>query len=627
MSRLLDEIQDPSDLKALSMAQLGQLAQEMREEILRVVSVNGGHLGPSLGVVELTLALHRVFDSPRDQIVWDVGHQAYGHKLLTGRRDRFHTLRQYGGISGFTRRAESPHDIFGAGHGGTSISAAAGLAAARDLAGSDHHVVAVIGDGSFTAGMAYEAMNHAGGLGTRLLVILNDNEMSISPNVGAMARYFTRITTTPVYRRLEADVWDLLGKIPSLGGKARLAARRIKEGLKGLMVPGLLFEELGFKYYGPMDGHDIPQLVRTLKELKEFNQPVLLHVLTKKGKGVSFAEAAPTKYHGLGPFDKITGQTAAGGAPTFSQEFARILIEIAEQDPRVVAVTAAMLEGTGLRAFQERFPDRTFDVGMAEQHAVGLAAGMAVNGRRPVCAIYSTFLQRAYDQVVHDVALQNLPVVFAMDRAGFTGDDGPTHHGMFDLAYLRAVPNLTIMAPADEQDFGDMLFAAATQAGGPTAIRYPRASVTGRGRQGFRPAEWGKAAPVRKGKDLAIWGLGTGVELALAAARLLEEGGLSAAVVNARFVKPLDEALLVEQAQRFRRIVTVEEAQLAGGFGSAVLEALERNEVTGVEVKRVGIPDEFILHGKRELLLRDVGLTPEHIARKVTEWWREYAER
>ena len=627
MSRLLDEIHGPQDVKALSQAQLPQLASEMREEILRVVAVNGGHLGPNLGVVELTIALHRVFDTPKDQVVWDVGHQAYGHKLLTGRLERFDTLRQYGGVSGFTRRAESPHDVFGAGHGGTSISAAVGLAAARDLEGGKQHVVAVIGDGSFTAGMAYEAMNHAGGMGQRLMVILNDNEMSISPNVGAMARYFTKITTTPVYRRLEADVYDLLGKIPSLGGKARVAASRIKEGLKGLMVPGLLFEELGFKYYGPIDGHDLPLLIRTLKELRDFREPVLLHVLTKKGKGVSFAEAAPTKYHGLGPFDKVTGRTEPAKTNTYSQEFTLIMAELAAREPRLVAVTAAMLEGTGLRSFAEKFPTRCFDVGMAEQHAVTLSAGMAVNGLRPVCAIYSTFLQRGYDQVVHDVALQNLPVVFAVDRAGFTGDDGPTHHGAFDLAYLRCLPNMTLMAPTDEQEFADMLYSAVRHTGGPVALRFPRANVSGRGRDGFHSIEWGKAVVGRKGTDLAIWGIGTGFELAMQAAELLEQGGIKATVVNARFVKPLDEQLLVEHARQFHRIVTIEEAALAGGFGSAVLEALERNEARGVDVKRLGIPDEFILHGRRDLLLRDVGLTPETIARRVTEWWREYAAR
>ncbi|MBI5835950.1 MAG: 1-deoxy-D-xylulose-5-phosphate synthase [Candidatus Eisenbacteria bacterium] len=626
MTRLLDSIQSPQDLRPLTLDQLAQLAQELRDEILRVVSETGGHLGPSLGVVELTIALHRVFDSPRDPIVWDVGHQAYGHKLLTGRRERFGTLRQYGGISGFTRRAESPHDVFGAGHGGTSISAAAGLAAARDLAGQDHHVIAVIGDGSLTAGMAYEALNHAGGTGRRMMVILNDNEMSISPNVGALARYLTRMTSSHGYRRIEADIYDLLGKVP-LGGKAREAARRIKEGLKGLMVPGLIFEELGFKYYGPIDGHDIPLLVDTLEHLKDFREPVLLHVLTKKGKGVGFAEAAPVKFHGLGPFDKVTGKTVPAGLPSFSQEFAQILIEIAEQDPRVVAVTAAMLEGTGLRAFQERFPDRTFDVGMAEQHAVGLAAGMAVGGRRPVCAIYSTFLQRAYDQVLHDVALQNLPVVFAADRAGFAGDDGPTHHGVFDIAYLRCVPNLTLMAPSDEQEFADMLYTAVTEATGPVEVRYPRATVPGRGRSGFHLVPWGQAEVRREGGDVAIWALGPALAWALEAAELMQAEGMQATVVNARFAKPLDEALLVNHARRFRRIVTVEEAAVAGGFGSAVLEALERNELSGVEVRRIGIPDEFIQHGKRELLLRDVGLTPERIARRVLERWREYAAK
>jgi 1-deoxy-D-xylulose-5-phosphate synthase len=477
-----------------------------------------------------------------------------------------------------------------------------------------------------TAGMAYEALNHAGGISRRMLVILNDNEMSISPNVGALARYFTRLTSSHGFRRLEADVYDLLGKVP-MGAKAREAARRIKEGLKGLMVPGLLFEELGFKYYGPIDGHDLPLLITTLEHLKDIREPVLLHVLTRKGKGVDFAEAAPVKFHGLGPFDKVTGKTVPSTTPSFSQVFADVMIEIAEQDPRVVAITAAMLEGTGLSAFQKRFPDRTFDVGMAEQHAVGLAGGLAVSGMRPVCAIYSTFLQRAYDQVVHDIALQNLPVVFAADRAGFAGDDGPTHHGVFDLAYLRCVPNLTLMAPSDEQEFGDMLHAAVTRATGPVEVRYPRASVPGQGRRGFRPVAWGTAEVRREGADLAIWALGAAVPWALEAAELLKAEGVDAMVVNARFAKPLDEELLVRHARRFRRLVTVEEAALAGGFGTAVLEALERNEVSDVEVRRLGIPDEFIPHGPRELLLRDVGLTPELIARRVLERWRTYAAK
>ncbi|HVP37743.1 MAG TPA: 1-deoxy-D-xylulose-5-phosphate synthase [Candidatus Saccharimonadales bacterium] len=626
MTRLLDSIHGPEDLKLLTLEQLEQLAQEIRDEILRVVSETGGHLGPSLGVVELTLALHRVFESPTDQIVWDVGHQAYCHKLLTGRRERFHTLRQYGGLSGFTRRAESPHDVFGAGHGGTSISVAAGLATARDLAGRDNHVIAVIGDGSLTAGMAYEALNHAGGTGRRLLVVLNDNEMSISRNVGALAAYLTRMTSSHGYRRVEADIYDLLGKVP-MASKARELARRVKEGLKGLMVPGVLFEELGFKYYGPIDGHDLKLLEETLVHLKDFREPVLLHVLTKKGKGVGFAEAAPVKFHGLGPFDKVTGKTQPSATATFSQEFARILIEIAEREPRVVAITAAMLEGTGLRAFQERFPDRCFDVGMAEQHAVGLAGGLAVGGFRPVCAIYSTFLQRAYDQVVHDIALQNLPVVFAADRAGFAGDDGPTHHGAFDLGYLRCIPNLTLMAPCDEQEFADMLYAAVTQATGPVEVRYPRANVPGAGRQGFRPLSWGTAEVRREGRDLAIWALGAAVPWALEAAELMRAEGPDATVVNARFAKPLDEELLVRHARRFGRLVTVEEGAAAGGFGSAVLEALERNDLPGVEVRRIGIPDEFVQHGRRELLLRDVGLTPELIARRIRERWRAYVTK
>jgi 1-deoxy-D-xylulose-5-phosphate synthase len=616
---LLDSIASPADLRKLPVAALPQVAQELREFLVETVSKTGGHLAPSLGVVELTLALHYAYDTPVDRIVWDVGHQAYGHKILTGRRDRFGTLRQLGGISGFPRRDESPYDAFGTAHGSTSISAALGMAAARDLNGENYKVVAVIGDGALTGGLAYEGLNNAGDLEKDLLVILNDNDYSISPNVGGISRYLTRITSGPVYRQVEADVWDLLGQVPVVGGKARRAAKRLKEGLKTLVVPNLFFEELGFKYFGPVDGHDVKELVKLLGELKEIKGPVFLHLRTIKGKGYAPAELDACKFHGLGKFDKVTGSTETSTKSTYTQVFAQAVIDEAARDPRVVAITAAMPDNTGLSAFQEKYPERFFDVGMAEQHAVTFAAGLATAGAVPVAAIYSTFLQRAYDQIVHDVMLQKLHVVLAVDRAGLVGEDGSSHHGVFDIAYLRSLPGLVLMAPRDENELRSMLRTAVAYEGGPIAVRYPRAPVEGVAPEPARLLEIGKGQVLKEGADVALVALGTMVLPAVAAAERLAKEGIRATVFDARFVQPIDAEALRQLAAKTGRIVTIEEAVLAGGFGSAVLESLTRDGLTP-PVLRLGVPDTLVPPGTRSQLLEQLGLTPEGIARAVSAW-------
>ncbi len=616
---VLDRIQSPADLKGLALEELEALAREMREHLVENVARTGGHLAPSLGVVELTIALHTVFDTPRDRVLWDVGHQAYGHKLLTGRRDRFHSLRQLGGISGFPRRDESPYDAFGTAHGSTSISAALGMAAARDLVGDTYHVVAVIGDGALTGGLAYEGLNNAGELKKNLLVILNDNDFSISPNVGGISRYLTRITSGSLYRQIEADVWDLLGQVPLVGKKARSAAARMKESLKTLVVPNLFFEELGFKYFGPVDGHNLRELIALLSELKQIPGPVFLHLRTVKGKGYGPAELDACKFHGLGKFDKLTGAAEKSTRATYTGVFSQAVIEEAEHDPRVVAITAAMPDGTGLTAFQQRFPDRFFDVGMAEQHAICFVAGMATAGAVPVAAIYSTFLQRAYDQIVHDVMLQKLHVVLAIDRAGLVGEDGASHHGMFDIAYLRSLPEFVLMAPRDENELRSMLKTAIARGEGPIAVRYPRAPVEGVAPEPPRLLEIGKGQLMRRGEDVAIVALGTMVGPAVVAAERLERDGIRATVFDARFVQPLDRDALIEFANRIGRLVTVEEAVLAGGFGSAVMEALARENLHP-PVLRLGVADRLVTHGTRAQLLELTGLTPEGIARSVGVW-------
>jgi 1-deoxy-D-xylulose-5-phosphate synthase len=620
--RLLDTIDSPQDLKSLSMLQLQQLAHEIRQTILSVVSEKGGHLGASLGAVEITLALHYVFNAPQDLIVWDVGHQAYGHKLLTGRRRIFDTLRQEAGMSGFPCREESEFDTFGVGHASTAIGAALGMAAARDLQGEKHKVVAVVGDGAMTGGVAFEAINNLGHQGRDLLVVLNDNEMSISKNVGGISKYLTRITTTDVYNKFEAELWDLLGRLPA-GDKARVLASRLKEGMKNIVAPGMLFEELGLRYFGPFNGHDLPLMVEVLRHVAHVRGPVLVHAVTVKGKGYSFAEAQRETFHGLGSFDKVTGaiKPAQPGPPQWTRVFGETLVELGARDPRVVAITAAMPSGTGTQLFAERFPERFFDVGIAEQAGVLLACGLASRGLRPVAAIYSTFLQRAFDQVVHDAALQKLPVVFAVDRAGLVGEDGPTHHGLFDIAYFRIVPNMVLMAPADEDELRHMLYTALRWEQGPIALRYPRGNALGVPRAAaFLEIPIGRGTVVRAGEDVALVGYGSAVAWCAAAAEMLATDGVHATVVNARFAKPLDEDLLLRVVRTHRHVLLVEEHARMGGFGAAVLELCEeRGELKG-NLHRLGIPDAFVAHATRARQLEMAGLTPAGIAQRVRTW-------
>jgi len=613
----LDEIQSPQDLKKVPEERLPEVAAEIRELILHTCSENGGHLAPSLGVVELTLALHTVYDAPRDRIVWDVGHQAYAHKILTGRKDRFSTLRKYGGISGFPRRAESPYDTFGTAHGSTAISAALGMAAARDIAGEDYNVVAIVGDGAMTGGLAYEGMNNAGGSRKNVLIILNDNKFSISPNVGGIAHYLTRITTTPVYRELENDAWKLLGMLPALSKEARTVASKLKRGLKRLTIPGVLFQEMGLQYYGPVDGHNVNELISVLRQIKKIPGPVFLHVKTVKGKGYEPAEADACTFHGLGKFDKVTGKAQKSSSPTFTNAFADTALELAAANPRVVAVTAAMCDGTGLAKFRDKYPDRFFDVGMAEAHAVCFAGGLATAGAIPIVAIYSTFLQRAYDQVIHDIALQNLHVVFAVDRAGLVGEDGATHHGVFDIGYFRQVPGIVVMQPRDENELGHMMATAVAHHEGPVVVRYPRAPITGVARVPSRVLEIGRGELLRNGKDVAIVALGTMVQPALDAAAELAKEGIEASVFDARFVHPIDVDAIADLAKKCGRLVTIEEHQVAAGFGSAVAEALDAAGAPAVPMRRLGLPHEFVHHGTRAQLLELVGLTPQAIATEV----------
>ncbi|MEN8005484.1 MAG: 1-deoxy-D-xylulose-5-phosphate synthase [Candidatus Krumholzibacteriota bacterium] len=625
MEPLLPKIEGPEDLKKLPLAAMDQLCAELRDEIITSVSRSGGHLGASLGVVELTVALHRVFSTPTDKIVWDVGHQAYGHKILTGRRDRFGTLRSKGGVAGFPKQSESPHDMFGVGHASTSISAAVGFAAARDAAGGDNAVVAVVGDGALTGGLAYEGLNNAGQLGTNMIVILNDNKMSISPNVGAISKYLTRITSGKSYVRLEADIWDLLGKIPH-GSKAQKMAGRIKESLKQLVVPTILFEELGFKYFGPLDGHDLPLLVKTLKAVSKMQGPILIHCITSKGKGYRFAEEDGQRYHGVGKFDKSEGiKVVPPSVPSYTSVFGDTLAQLAEEDRRIHGVTAAMPSGTGLTAMKERCPGRFHDVGIAEGHAVTFAGGLASEGHKPVVAIYSTFLQRAIDQIIHDIALQDLPVVFAVDRGGVVGEDGPTHHGVFDYTFLRMIPNMVVMAPRDEDQLRHMLATGLAREDGPSSIRYPRGSGPGVSLEGDPVAiPVGKAETLAQGDDLCILAVGSMVQESREAAVILAKAGLSAEVVDMRFIKPLDEDLLESVWQRNRLVVTVEENALAGGFGAAVLEWAARPGVVGhPRVLNIGIADSFQEHASRSELLMDMGLDSVGLARRIQETFEQ----
>lgn len=619
----LNEIRHPAQLRALSPRELEELAQEIRELIVRTVTVTGGHLASSLGVVELTLALLTRFDPEKDRIVWDVGHQCYAFKILTGRRDRFHTLRQLGGISGFPLRSESPCDAFGAGHASTSLSAALGFAKARDLKGEDHRVVAVIGDGALTGGMAWEAINNAGVANTDLLVVLNDNEMSISRNVGALARHTSALRSLHLYQSIEDNTERLLEQVPLTGQFLVKAGRALKRGVTHWISPehGALFEALGFDYIGPIDGHNVGLLADIFAHTRNLKGPVLMHVITKKGRGCDYAESDARRYHGVSGCAPVNGEPKRSSL-SFSQVFGASLCRLAEQRPEIVAITAAMPDGTGLTAFAKQFPERCFDVGIAEEHGVTFAAGMAAGGIRPVVALYSSFLQRAYDQVIHDVCLQKLPVLLAIDRAGLVGQDGPTHHGIFDIAFLRHVPNLTVMAPRTGAELQAML-AYALQIEGPCAIRYPRDGDVGPLDAPVPPIEHGKAEVLREGSDLALIALGDTVARCLQAAELLQEKGLSAAVINARFIKPLDAALLAKLADRCQALVTVEEHVAAGGFGSAVLETLNAAGLRTDHVLSLALPDHFPTHGDSDALRARYGLNAPAIADRALRFFRE----
>jgi 1-deoxy-D-xylulose-5-phosphate synthase len=631
MPRLLDSINSPADVKKLSLEQLPTLAQEIREELISVLAKTGGHLGPNLGVVELTIALHTVFDTPTDSFVFDVSHQAYVHKLLTGRRDRFHTIRQADGLNGFMLRTESEHDSYGAGHAGTALSAALGMATARDLRGGTEHVVALCGDAAFTCGITYEAMNNISSHTKRLIVILNDNEWSIDKNVGAIAKHLTNIVTDPRYENLHRSMEKLVQRFTGETGKT--LALKAEGVVKGLLStghrPSLIFEEMGLSYYGPIDGHDLPTLIRTLDFAKHHEHPLLLHVITQKSKGFDIGISKQKKYHGVGPgtYDPEKGvETASSGPKTYSQVFAETMIKLADMNSKVVAITGAMPNGTALDLFQPRHPDRYFDVGIAEEHAVLFAAGMATKGYKPFCAIYSTFLQRAFDQIVHDVCLQNLNVVFCMDRGGLSGDDGPTHHGLFDISYLRCVPNLVHLCPASEDELADMLFTALHH-DGPIAIRYPRGNGPGvalKAKPALIPI--GKAEVVKHGTQVAILGLGALLPMALEAAKELEAKGFSSAVINPRSVKPLDGALLEFFARSADVVVTMEDHVLSGGFGSAVLEELA-NRGLQTPVVRIGWPDGFIEHGKPDVLRAKYGISVAATVEKTLPYLKKAAEK
>ena len=614
MGKWLESIESPADLKRLNYAQMAELAEEIREFLIQTLSKTGGHLGPNLGVVELTLALHAVFETPKDKILFDVSHQCYIHKILTGRRDQLDTIRQPGGLNGFMLRTESEHDAYGAGHAGTALSAALGMAVARDLAGGDEHVIAVAGDGAFTNGITFEAMNNIAEQTKKLIVVLNDNEWSIDRNVGAIARYLHRIVTNERYKNLhdQAQKW-----VQRLGGKAAVEMmRRAEEAAKSMLWPSILFEEFGLQYFGPIDGHNLPLLVESFKFLKNVNRPVLLHILTQKGRGFQPALDKQKKFHGLGPYDPETGETKPVGQQTYSEVFGSTLAQLANDDERIVAITAAMPNGTGLDLFRPQHPKRFFDVGIAEGHAVIFAAGLATRGFRPFCAIYSTFLQRGYDAIVHDAALQKLPVTFCIDRAGLSGDDGPTHHGLFDIAYLRSTPDLVMMAPADEDELADML-RTTLELQVPASIRYPRGIGPGKTRKAKpEPLPVGKALVVEEGSDVVLLGLGNMLPIAQETASLLRAEGLSAAVINPRFIKPLDKELLRSYSSKAQLYVSFEDHSKAAGFGSAVAEALEEVGCS-TPVLRIGWPDQFIEHGKVDALREKYGLTANAAVKNI----------
>ena len=616
--KLLDKISSPEDIKQFSPDELTLLAREIREKIIDVTSKNGGHIASSLGAVELAIALHFSLNSPKDKIVWDVGHQGYAHKLLTGRAKRFDTLRELGGISGFPNKNESEHDPFTCGHSATSISSALGLAAARDILGESSKIVAVIGDASLATGLAFEAMNHAGHSKTNLVVILNDNEHFISKPVGAMSKYLTKVLTNPLYNKVKEESEKIINSIPKVGPVAVKTVRKFQEGLKNLLVPGILFEELGFRYFGPVDGHNIMEMVDILERVSKLNEPIFIHAITRKGKGYAPSEKNPTNFHGISSFDKETGKTKTNTCgKNFTEHFSNKIVELAEKDNKIVAITAAMPDGTGLTNFEKKFPNRFFDVGITESHAVTFAAGLARGGLKPVVAIYSTFLQRSFDQLIHDVALQNLHVVFCLDRAGLVGRDGPTHHGSFDITYTRVLPNFTVMAPKDGIEFDQMLEEAINM-NSPVVIRYPK-DVAERvvASSSCAPLKLGTSEVLRNGKDVTILAVGSMVNISLEAADILSKNNIEAGVINARYLKPLDKGIIIKYANQTKKMFIVEENVISGGFASSVLELFSQENITGKDIKCYGLPDEFIEHGSRKELLRKYNLTKEALAEAI----------
>ena len=616
--KYLNTVNTPEDLKKLNLAELKVLVDEIREFLVDTISKIGGHLGASLGVAELTVALHYVFNTPDDKLIWDVGHQGYIHKILTGRKDQLKTIRQYGGISGFLKIAESEYDVFGAGHASTSLSAALGVATARDFLKKKYKVVGIIGDGSMTGGMAYEAMNNIGLLKKDIIVVLNDNKMSIAPNVWSLHNYFNEFLSNPSYNKFRNYVWDETGKLdPKIGDRLKRFAAKVEGGLKGVVTPGMLFEALGFRYFGPINGHNIVNVVKIFEEIRDFSGPILVHVVTEKGHGYKPAKNHYQKFHASTPWDKDTGLAIkkSGGSPAYTKIFGDALVEICKENEKVVGITAAMPDGTGLDILQKEMPERYFDVGIAEQHAVTFAAGMATEGFTPVCAIYSSFIQRAFDQIVHDCAIQKLPVIFVMDRAGIVGADGPTHHGALDLSFFRSIQGVVLMAPKDEQELRDMLYTATLYKKGPIAIRYPRGNALGVEIKPFSQIPIGKGEIVEKGNDAAIIAIGNMVDIAMKARAELAKENIDIEVVNARFVKPLDAELLKDVFSRHKKVITLEDNVITGGFGSAILEFMNQQKINDVDVIVHGLPDKFVEHGTPDELFRDLKLD----AKGVTE--------
>ena len=621
---VLSKVDYPSDIRQLSLPQLKQLCSDIREYMVDTISEIGGHFGGGLGTVELTVAIHKVFNTPHDLVVWDTGHQAYPHKIITGRKEALNRIRKFGGISGFLKRSESEYDSFGAGHASTSLSAALGMAVARDIRKEDRHVVAVIGDGAMTGGMAYEAMNNSGILKSNLIVVLNDNNMSIAPNVWQISNYFTEMISHPDYNKFKGQIWDLTGKLDQFGDRVRRMAVRLEQGIKAVFTPGMLFEALGFRYFGPINGHNLHQVIKIFEQVKELKGPILVHALTQKGKGYKPAENHSQRLHASTPFDKLTGKAYKkdGTPPAYTKIFGNALVEIIEKNPKVVGITAAMPDGTGLDILKEKIPQNFYDVGIAEQHAVTFSAGLATQGIIPVVAVYSTFLQRAFDQIIHDVALQKLHVVFVLDRAGLVGADGPTHHGTFDLAYLRLIPGMVIMSPKDEAELRNMVYTAVEHCEGPVAVRYPRGSSLGvKLEDGFSQIEIGKSEKLTDGDDIAILAVGSMVEYALKASEILKADGTSCEIINMRFIKPLDTNRLDEIAAKHDRIVTLEENNLPGGFGSAIIEYFNDKNYKN-DILRLGIPDKFIDHGTQKELHKQIEIDPEGIADRITSFYK-----